>query len=513
MQTKGKIRIGFKGTTPFASFSEKEIITGRGFFTAINIDNREILSGDLLTRTFKKDVDEIYQAGFSTELNLYQILKVKKKSEEIEISANLFIKQAFKHFFLEISLELAGDYLEFTDSFVYRKAKDGEGLLFEGWPALRYIGARGEGVPSLYFFVPEGVWYNSAKLKSSDDRRIILSFVIEITGGGKSRRKNLINFAAKVLINKKNGFAPCYNEEALEFYRKNFPYGNWTQKEGNLSVSERLSREEELLRKQLPAFVSEKEIEFFNTQVKDPDVRANYLNYVTSRRERAFYVLKRVYPLVSDFCQKKILDFGASHGAFSNFLYSNGVKITGFDIFLSNIAKVEGKAQLSQARGEELPYKNNSFDLVILWDIIEHLWTENAQEKAFAEINRVLKPGGFCIISAPNKLWPWDDEAFLFGIRYLPKSIADWYVKVRKKAADIEDRKGGYEFKMRTFRGYKSLFSDTGFSIISTEMEKFVIFGAFQRFARIIHYLARKNLNLYPGYLFCLKKERGLFEA
>ena len=508
-QGENLIELDIKDNILEASFFGKEIITGKGFFTYVQIDKKEILTGDLSSKILRISDEEIYAAGFSEEEKFFQALRFKKKFDEIEIEANLYTKSDFKNLSFKMSLELSGDYREFTDSFTYRKKEKKKGVCFEGWPVLRYIGARGGGLPPLYFFIPEGVWYNFARIEISEDKRIILSFVAEVTGDGKKEPgKYLLAFNGRICINNKPKFSPCKNNGANEFYRTNLPYANRELKEGNLDINERLEREAELLRMQLPPFVAEKEIEIFTNQVKDENVRTNYLNYVTSRRDRACYVLKRIYPLVPRLQEKKVLEFGAGHGVFSNYLHSNGLKATGFDIFSSNISKVEGKAPFVVARGEELSYKSNTFDIVILWDIIEHLWMKNAQERGFSEINRVLKKGGLLILSAPNKFWPWDDEAFLFGVRYLPQGLADWYVRIMKKAADLEDRKGGYDFKMRTLRGYKKLFAETGFLITSIEIEKFVIFGFFERFTRIISYLSRKSLNFYPGYLICLMKER-----
>ena len=50
---------------------------------------------------------------------------------------------------------------------------------------------------------------------------------------------------------------------------------------------------------------------------------------------------------------------------------------------------------------ENLPFPDNSFDKVLMSEVIEHLldWREGAKE-----IRRVLKPGGIMVISTPNKL-------------------------------------------------------------------------------------------------------------
>ena len=48
----------------------------------------------------------------------------------------------------------------------------------------------------------------------------------------------------------------------------------------------------------------------------------------------------------------------------------------------------------------EMPYADNSFDTVLLISILEHLKPET-QAQAFAEIHRVLKPGGQVVYGVP----------------------------------------------------------------------------------------------------------------
>lgn len=50
---------------------------------------------------------------------------------------------------------------------------------------------------------------------------------------------------------------------------------------------------------------------------------------------------------------------------------------------------------------KELPYQDNTFDIVTATEVIEHLEDFRA---ILREIYRVLKPGGICVLSTPNIL-------------------------------------------------------------------------------------------------------------
>jgi len=99
---------------------------------------------------------------------------------------------------------------------------------------------------------------------------------------------------------------------------------------------------------------------------------------------------------------KNILDIGCGEGTRLNTLLPKDIKGTGVDI--SKIAIKKAKEQYPrhryiQTKGESLPFKDNSFDLVYTAFVLEH--TENP-EYFLKEAKRVLKPKGSLVILCPN---------------------------------------------------------------------------------------------------------------
>ncbi len=64
---------------------------------------------------------------------------------------------------------------------------------------------------------------------------------------------------------------------------------------------------------------------------------------------------------------------------------------------------VPGKMGVYQADAKRLPFPGSTFDRVLMFDVVEHLYPWEL-DAAMAEIKRVLKPGGmFVVHTAPNR--------------------------------------------------------------------------------------------------------------
>ncbi|REJ81260.1 MAG: class I SAM-dependent methyltransferase [Acidobacteria bacterium] len=57
------------------------------------------------------------------------------------------------------------------------------------------------------------------------------------------------------------------------------------------------------------------------------------------------------------------------------------------------------------AQGEQLPFEDDSFDLVSAVEVLEHV-EDGAEERFLAQIARVLRPGGRLLLTTPSHLVP-----------------------------------------------------------------------------------------------------------
>ncbi len=95
-----------------------------------------------------------------------------------------------------------------------------------------------------------------------------------------------------------------------------------------------------------------------------------------------------------------MLDIGCWSGQFLS-LITNARHITGVDIAADAIdfAKRQKRGKYLVASALHLPFKDGQFDVVTMWDVIEHLYNPT---EIFQEIHRILKKDGVLCFVTPN---------------------------------------------------------------------------------------------------------------
>lgn len=97
--------------------------------------------------------------------------------------------------------------------------------------------------------------------------------------------------------------------------------------------------------------------------------------------------------------QLEILEIGCGAGGMLLPLSRYG-RVTGLDIAVDYLrfCQHRGFQRVVAASGYELPFADHSFDMVALFDTIEHIPHD---DQVLAEVRRVLRPGGKVFISVP----------------------------------------------------------------------------------------------------------------
>ena len=133
----------------------------------------------------------------------------------------------------------------------------------------------------------------------------------------------------------------------------------------------------------------------------------DYISHTDSKRslfEKCYHFIKSIalknkLNLINSLQPAKgsILDIGAGTGDFLSVVKENGWKTIGVEPSekAKAIAKKKGVSFVEQTSELE----NNSFDVITMWHVLEHVPNLDNQIK---ELKRLLKPNGSLIIAVPN---------------------------------------------------------------------------------------------------------------
>lgn len=98
--------------------------------------------------------------------------------------------------------------------------------------------------------------------------------------------------------------------------------------------------------------------------------------------------------------KKKLLDVGTGTGALLDIALEFGFQAIGLEPDKKFVQKKGGRAlRIVNSTLEKSDFKPNSFDVITMFDVLEHMQDLNSTLK---KINLILKPGGLLVISTPN---------------------------------------------------------------------------------------------------------------
>jgi len=228
---------------------------------------------------------------------------------------------------------------------------------------------------------------------------------------------------------------------------------------------------------------------------------------------------KKILSIIQDYSSNSIgayqsLEIGCASGEISLFLSNYVESIIGLEIDSKALYNSETRTlrnyQLIQGDGSKLPFDSERFDLIILAQVYEH--TQNQIQLA-DEIFRVLKPGGICFFSGPNRWQLIEPHYFLPFLSWLPNNFSNIYLKILRRGDNFDIYPLGYKNLKKLWKKF-SIIDYTSKLITSPE-----IFDGMNRLGKnkIIKLIPKRILDflipIYPNYNWILQKEFDVIET
>jgi SAM-dependent methyltransferase len=111
-----------------------------------------------------------------------------------------------------------------------------------------------------------------------------------------------------------------------------------------------------------------------------------------------------------------------------------------------------GRGAALAADGESLPFRDNSIDIVVSLQVLEHVRNPQAMLK---ETFRVLRPGGFFYLTCENYL-SWREPHYrVFWLPLLPKPLGALYLRLRGRSPEFLYNSVTYTTRPGVIRGLR----------------------------------------------------------
>lgn len=186
-------------------------------------------------------------------------------------------------------------------------------------------------------------------------------------------------------------------------------------------------------------------------------------------KKKINYELEKIKQIFEKEKRGKILDLGCGRGDYSKMLKDFGFEVVACDLDEEGF-KYKGEIEFKKYDlNRTLAFEDNSFDYVLLLEVLEHL--KNPYE-FLKEVNRILKFRGVLVISVPNILNLKSRLRFLFegAFDYYRESPLDQMCNPREKIFNL------HLFPYR-YQELECLLRENGFSVTQIFTSSYENFG------------------------------------
>lgn len=155
-------------------------------------------------------------------------------------------------------------------------------------------------------------------------------------------------------------------------------------------------------------------------------------NFKAMKIERLLDLASRPQPI-------RMLEVGTGSGGIAHYFGTHPqlrCEVNAVDVCDSRL--VTDGYRFQQVRDTQLPFADESFDVVLTNHVIEHVGNEQAQCTHLAELRRVLRPDGVGYLAVPNRWMLIEPHYRLAFLSWLPRRLRSRYLRLSGKG-DVYD--------------------------------------------------------------------------
>jgi SAM-dependent methyltransferase len=167
------------------------------------------------------------------------------------------------------------------------------------------------------------------------------------------------------------------------------------------------------------------------------DFREQYLASREIKAEKIFRILREE---IQNTSRCSLLDVGCSQGQITERLAKEFRFVVGLDQDWEGTGQGKGFHSI-QADGCSLPIRASCFDVVVLNHVLEHV---SSSQELLNEVWRVLKPNGLAYLACPNRYSLIEPHYRLPFLSWLPRPLANLYVRLLGRGREYLDRLPSY---------------------------------------------------------------------
>lgn len=154
---------------------------------------------------------------------------------------------------------------------------------------------------------------------------------------------------------------------------------------------------------------------------------------LASRRQKGEKI-ERLLKLRSRPVQQRMLEVGTGSGGIAHYFGTHDE----YQYFVNAVDVHDNRQicdgyQYLRADGTCLPFKNESFDIIISNHVIEHVGGYVAQMDHLHELRRIMKPDGCGYLAVPNRWMMVEPHYKLAFLSWLPRSLRTPYLRLCRK--------------------------------------------------------------------------------